>query len=70
MKLFDDGVKGIDKSESYAIWERASELYANKASGTSIGILNNPSPTSIFNRIEFPTLILNSKTTNVITGGK
>lgn len=33
-------------------------------------ILNNPSPTSIFNRIEFPTLILNSKTTNVITGGK
>lgn len=69
-KLFDKGVKGVERDDAYHIWERVSQRYAENASGSSIGILNDPSSTSIFNRIEFPTLQINTKTTNVITGGK
>ena len=70
LKLFEDGVSGIEVNDAYNIWKRTSERYAEEASGTSIGILNNPNPESIFNKIEFPALQLNSKVTNVITGGK
>lgn len=70
LKLFDDGVKGIDKDDAIEIWKRTSERYAENASGVSIAILNAPRPESIFNTMEYPALRLNSKINNVITGGK
>ncbi|TBL93452.1 RHS repeat-associated core domain-containing protein [Hafnia alvei] len=70
LKLFDDGVKGIDKDDAIEIWKRTSERYAENASGVSIAILNTPRPESIFNTMEYPALRLNSKINNVITGGK
>ena len=68
LKLFKGG-EGINDDDAYKIWIRTSERYAENASGVSIEILNSPKPTSIFNMAEFPTLQLNTKITNVITGG-
>ena len=68
LKLFDDGVKGVNPNDAYSIWKRTSERYAKEASGVSIGVLNNSNPDSIFNKVEFPALLLNVNTTNVITG--
>lgn len=70
LKLFNNGIKGILEEDAYLIWRRTSERYAENALGTTIGILNNPRIDSIFNTIEFPTLKINPKVTNVITGGK
>ncbi|WP_240651729.1 hypothetical protein [Serratia microhaemolytica] len=70
LKLFDKGVNGIEAEHAYPLWERLSQRYAQEASGTAVGILNNPRPASIFNTVEFPALKLNPEITNVITGGK
>ncbi|MCQ4168162.1 RHS repeat-associated core domain-containing protein [Hafnia paralvei] len=70
LKLFEDGVVGIKRNDALEIWKKTSRRYAENASGISIGILNSPRIESIFNTMEYPALRLNTKITNVITGGK
>jgi hypothetical protein len=67
--LFGQG-SPLTHSEALEVWATLSQRYAQGASGITFGIINNPKPTSIFNSVEFPTLLQNGDVVNVITGGK
>ncbi|MBM7127745.1 LysM peptidoglycan-binding domain-containing protein [Dyella flava] len=70
LDLFNGGVSGVSQSQAQNLWIQASSNYANGASGSVVGILNNPNPLGIFNTVEYPLLQANPSVTNVITGGK
>ena len=74
LKLFEDG-SPLTKEQSVDVWKRLSERYAENASGTAFGFIEGAWEGSIFNTIEYPTLLKNPNIDNIITdffkrGGK
>lgn len=49
------------------IWRRMSERYAQGATGNVYGFVNGSNIRSIFNTVEYPTLLKNENITNVFT---
>ena len=66
LKLFEDG-SPLTKEQSVDVWKRLSERYAENASGTAFGFIEGAWEGSIFNTIEYPTLIKNPNIDNIIT---
>ncbi|MEG0672300.1 hypothetical protein, partial [Clostridium sp.] len=66
LKLFEDG-SPLTKEQSTDVWKRLSERYAENASGTSFGFTEGAWEGSIFNTIEYPTLVKNPNINNVIS---
>ncbi len=56
-------------TQARVVWENLSQRFADNASGTSISFVNGAGPDSIFNTVEYPTLLNNPKILNVLTGG-
>ena len=68
-KLFEREIPGLSLAHKMRIWQTLSKRYADAASGTCIGFVENARPNSIFNSVEYQALTRNPKVTNVITGG-
>ncbi|MES2407094.1 MAG: hypothetical protein V4528_07210 [Pseudomonadota bacterium] len=59
----------LSPTQAVQVWSTLSERFAAGASGNAIGFTQGARAGSIFNTIEFPTLLKNPNVTNVLTGG-
>ena len=57
----------LSQEEARRVWARLSARYAQGASGNTYGFVNGSRPDSIFNTVEYPELVKNSKVTNIFT---
>jgi uncharacterized Zn-binding protein involved in type VI secretion len=64
LRLGNDDVLG--RKSARQVWSRASERYAESASGEVKVLLNNPKPDSIFLTKELPALAKNSSVTRIV----
>jgi len=64
-----DGNSPLTTDQAVQVWSRLSERYAEGASGNAVGFVEGARAGSIFNTVEYPTLLNNPNITNVITGG-
>jgi hypothetical protein len=60
LKLFENGVTNITKSEAYTIWLNASKSVAEQASGQVRVAAGTIKPESVFAKVERPALLNNS----------
>ncbi|HEV2319936.1 MAG TPA: DUF6531 domain-containing protein [Verrucomicrobiae bacterium] len=68
-QLFNTAQSGLTTEQARQVWATLSQRFAEGASGTSFGFVNGASDRGIFNTVEYPALLNNSKIVNVITGG-
>ena len=59
----------LTRDQANQVWSTLSQRFAAGASGNAIGFVNGARPGSIFNTVEYPTLLNNPNVGNVITGG-
>ena len=59
----------LSPAQATQVWSTLSERFAAGASGNAVGFTQGARTGSIFNTIEFPTLLKNPNVTNVLTGG-
>ena len=59
----------LPPDQAYTVWSTLSQRYAESASGSTVGFVEEAGPRSIFNTVEYPALRANPNITNVITGG-
>jgi RHS repeat-associated protein len=59
----------LTPTEADEVWISLSRKYAEGASGNTFGFAEGARPQSIFNTVEYPTLLKNPNVTNTITGG-
>ncbi len=57
----------LPKEQADMIWRRMSERYAQAATGNTYGFVKGSNIESIFNTIEYPTLMKNKDITNIFT---
>lgn len=57
----------LPKEQADMIWRRMSERYAQGATGNTYGFVKGSDATSIFNTVEYPTLLQNKNVTNIFT---
>ncbi len=57
----------LPKEQADMIWRRMSERYAQGATGNVYGFVNGSNAGSIFNTVEYPTLLQNENITNIFT---
>lgn len=57
----------LPKEQADMIWRRMSERYAQGATGNVYGFINGSNAGSIFNTVEYPTLLQNENITNIFT---
>jgi RHS repeat-associated protein len=66
--LFNAG-SPLSRDQAVQVWSVMSERFAQGASGSAVGFVNGARAGSIFNTVEYPTLLNNRNIVNVITGG-
>ena len=57
----------LPKEQADMVWRRMSERYAQGATGNTYGFVKGSNTGSIFNTIEYPTLLQNKNVTNIFT---
>jgi hypothetical protein len=67
-QLFANG-SPLSQDQARAVWGVISQRFAQQASGTTVGFVQGASARSVFNTVEYPTLLNNSSIMNIITGG-
>ncbi|WP_139943002.1 hypothetical protein [Fulvimonas soli] len=59
----------LTPGQATTVWSTLSERFAASASGNAVGFVQGARAGSIFNTVEYPTLLGNQAIKNVITGG-
>jgi hypothetical protein len=59
----------LTREQAGQVWSTISQRFAQGASGNAVGFVNGARAGSIFNTVEYPTLLNNPSIVNVITGG-
>ena len=68
-QLFNTAQSGLTTEQAAQVWSTLSQRFAQGASGNAVGFVNGARAGSIFNTVEYPTLVNNPSIVNVITGG-